>query len=82
MSKYINIGDLPAVKSGSSKWNGRFEEWMRIPPGKALELETEKGEDLHTFSVGAKAVLKRKQGHHLRVQQVQKRLYIINEAKL
>ena len=80
MTKYI-IANLPPPRSRTGNWDAQFEEWLRIPPGKMIELEPREGQDCHTTAVSARAVLKRKQGHHLRVQQFQKRLYIINEAK-
>ena len=81
MTKYIDIAELPKPREGTGGWNALFEEWQRIPPGKMLELEVGEGQDLHGTAIGARAVLKRKQPHSLRVQQAQRRLYILNEAK-
>ena len=81
MTEYIDIADLPKPRGRAGGWNALFEEWLRIPPGKMIELEVEEGQDCHTASVSARAVLSRKQPHSLRLQQAQRRLYIINEAK-
>ena len=81
MTKYIDIADLPKPRGKAGKWNAQFEEWLRIPPGKMIELEVGEGQDRHATSIGARAVLRRRQPHSLRLQQAQKRLYIINEAK-
>ena len=82
MAKYIDIADLPQLREKTGEWNAQFEEWQRIPPGKMIELEVREGQDLHTTAIGARAVLKRKQPHSLRLQQARRRLYILNEAKL
>ena len=81
MTKYIKIDDLPK-RQGRDRgiWADQIKEWLKIPPGSALELDIKGRNAVHT-ATHLSHLLRGRRIDHLRASRDGERIFIVNEAQ-